>query len=75
MTGVLSSLAGRAIASLGNQSLPPQKRITELRKKATVRCEKKDDRPDCLDTCLFDIVKDPCETTDIIDEHPEVYTS
>ncbi|XP_008216017.2 arylsulfatase B [Nasonia vitripennis] len=72
VTGVLSSLAGRAIASLGNQYLPPQKRITELRNKATLRCEKKDDRPSCRDTCLFDIVKDPCETTNIIDEHPEM---
>ena len=72
VTGVISSTAGKAIRDFVKPTFGEERKIMDLRKKATIKCQGKDNKPDCKKSCLFDIVKDPCETTDVSDKHPEV---
>lgn len=68
---VLHSAAGLALASVSNATFNSE-RIIELRRAATVVCDNFTSYPRCLDRCLFDVYNDPCETTDVSREHPEV---
>lgn len=72
VTAVTSSLVGRAIEKLPNNSLLKKDKIIALRKEATVSCKRNPNYPQCSNKCLFNIRDDPCETTDISDEYPEV---
>lgn len=73
---VMSSLAGQALKKLNvtDFAVPKDEQIFELRKKATVNCVQKVFYPKCTKkrSCVFDIIDDPCETTDISGERPEV---
>jgi len=72
VTGVLTSPAASAIASISVLALTA-KRIMSLRGQAAVVCDNFTDFADCADrSCLFDIRKDPCETTDLSSQHLEV---
>ncbi|XP_043603909.1 arylsulfatase B-like [Bombus pyrosoma] len=71
VSNVLHSAAGSALASVSNATLNSE-RIIELRRAATVVCNNFTSYPRCLDRCLFDVYNDPCETTDVSREHPEV---
>ncbi|XP_068987005.1 arylsulfatase I-like isoform X1 [Bombus flavifrons] len=71
VSNVLHSAAGSALASVSNATFNSE-RIIELRRAATVVCDNFTSYPRCLDRCLFDVYNDPCETTDVSREHPEV---
>ncbi|XP_050598217.1 arylsulfatase B-like isoform X1 [Bombus affinis] len=71
VSNVLHSAAGFALASVSNVTLNSE-RIIELRRAAMVVCDNFTSYPKCLDRCLFDVYNDPCETTDVSREHPEV---
>lgn len=71
VSNVLHSAAGFAVASVSNVTLNSE-RIIELRRSAMVVCDNFTSYPKCLDRCLFDVYNDPCETTDVSREHPEV---
>ncbi|XP_017766449.1 PREDICTED: arylsulfatase J [Eufriesea mexicana] len=72
--GVVGSMAGRAVASVGfNLSAEA---IRSLRDKAKVNCaEKNESLPVCKPLeapCLFNVLTDPCEDNNVIDEYPSV---
>lgn len=73
---VTSSMAGRTIMNLNDYDLPREENMIEMRDKATIRCGAKLDPKfkKCYEPCLFDIQNDPCETTDILQQNPEVST-
>lgn len=75
---VVESLAGRALSKFATEDIDS---LETLRARAQISCNGKETihrrgsaaceplvRP-----CLFDIVADPCETTNIADQLPEVY--
>ncbi|XP_058802393.1 arylsulfatase B-like isoform X2 [Phymastichus coffea] len=76
LRNIMLSMAGQALKKLNvtDFTLPNEDRILELRKKATVTCVHKVFYPKCINkrTCLFDIISDPCETTDIAGERPDI---
>lgn len=72
VTQVLTSPAALAIASISTLELNADK-VMKIRKKATIVYGKFTDFANCTNqTCLFDINKDPCETTDLASKYPEV---
>ena len=71
VTKVLHSFAGSAISNI-SQVILNTNYIIELRKAATVVCQNFISYPKCLERCLFDIYNDPCETTDVSLQHPDV---
>lgn len=77
---VLNSLAGRAIAKYekGKYKVTPR-RVEALRSESKVACNGRGpplDGPGVCDAykspCLFNIVADPCETTNLAETEPEV---
>lgn len=49
--------------------------ILEMRSQTDLSwCRDSDQTPilDCTEGCLFDLDEDPCETTNIIEKHPEI---
>ncbi|KAG7202809.1 hypothetical protein KM043_009967 [Ampulex compressa] len=70
---ILTSPAGSAIANISNPILK-SKRIMNNRKRATVLCKSVTVFPSCTNECLFDVYKDPCETTDVSTIYPEIVT-
>ncbi|XP_031839749.1 arylsulfatase B [Nomia melanderi] len=71
---VISSLAGRAVASIGLKLAP--KRIRELQSSVMVKCPPRNETlPPCKPLkapCLFDIRRDPCEGNNIAKLFPEI---
>lgn len=67
---ILSSKAWLAIQDItGSQTL--KDKITMLRDEATVKCVGSFDPIDCNEKgCLFDIITDPCEQSDISSNYP-----
>ncbi|CAH0721411.1 unnamed protein product, partial [Brenthis ino] len=68
---VCAAASGRALQQLG--LMPTNDKIFELRKKATIECDRFS-RTAChplLAPCLFDIEDDPCETNNLADREPE----
>ncbi|XP_023316845.1 arylsulfatase B-like [Trichogramma pretiosum] len=76
--GVLKSPAALGIRTLAaNDQLPKDgKIIQQLRTKARIAdCRPKTSNyTDCEDHCLFDVIRDPCETTDLSKKYPEKVT-
>ncbi|XP_008547369.1 arylsulfatase B [Microplitis demolitor] len=72
-TLVHSSVVSSAIsAHLGDPMTQPSA-MTHLREQATVLCKRKSTFSYCNETeCLFDIVNDPCEATNIAKQYPKV---
>ncbi|XP_023287942.1 arylsulfatase B [Orussus abietinus] len=68
---VLKSLAGFAISSQSKYTLSVSK-IIELKEKARVVCEDRTAPANCSKYCLFDVIKDPCETADVSLEYPHI---
>lgn len=68
---VMSSLAGRAISDITKKQLTAKK-IQQLRQNTKVICKHPKDLTYCIDHCLFDLSIDPCETTDISQNNPEI---
>ncbi|KAK5637923.1 hypothetical protein RI129_012218 [Pyrocoelia pectoralis] len=67
---VLSSLTNRAI----NSGLTNDK-IMKIRNELTIRCAHVDVRSKPCDTnnmCLFDLINDPCETTNLVKKYPHI---
>ncbi|CAD1471204.1 unnamed protein product, partial [Heterotrigona itama] len=71
VTNVLHSFAGSAISNISQVTLNTNY-IIKLRKAATVVCQNFANYPKCLEKCLFDIYNDPCETTDLSLQHPDI---
>ncbi|CAH1131825.1 unnamed protein product [Ceutorhynchus assimilis] len=72
---VLQSETNKAIQSLSNSILLTQNNIMHLRGKLDISsCKGKIRTRDlpCLGECLFDILNDPCETTNLINERPVI---
>ncbi|XP_015608401.1 arylsulfatase B [Cephus cinctus] len=74
ITEILESDAGLAITSIGN-SLLTETKILNLRSASIVRCNNFTDFANCSDTCLFNLQNDPCETTDVSADYPEIFIS
>ncbi|XP_043275096.1 arylsulfatase B-like [Venturia canescens] len=73
VTSVTSSLVALALAGAINDSVISEAKILELRRANKVVCAPhSDELLDCTDTCLFDVLADPCEAAEISDQHPEV---
>ncbi|XP_025270578.1 arylsulfatase B isoform X1 [Camponotus floridanus] len=71
VTTILASPAASAIASISISTLNASK-IMQLRKEATIICKNFTDFSNCTNrSCLFDLNKDPCETTDLFSKHPK----
>ena len=68
----MSALAAEEVKKLSNIALPNNGKISQLRRKATIHCILKPNYSNCTGKCLFDITKDPCETTDISVHHTKV---
>ncbi|KOC62042.1 Arylsulfatase B [Habropoda laboriosa] len=73
VSSVLHSPAGSAIANISNLTLSAND-ITQLREETRVTCKHPTFYPKCLNTCLFDVYSDPCETIDLSLKHPDVCT-
>lgn len=71
VSSVLHSIAGSTIFHATNFTLNI-KDVIKLRNKARVVCNNFTSYSKCVDKCLFDIYNDPCETTDLSNEHPEI---
>lgn len=71
ISSVLHSIVGSTIFHTTNFTLNIED-VIKLRNEAKVICNNFTSYPKCVDKCLFDIYNDPCETTDLSDEHPEV---
>lgn len=70
MDSVISSVAGRAVASVGLDITAET--ITTLRENATVKCPPRNDSlPICKplqNPCLFNVYQDPCERNNLIEQ-------
>ncbi|XP_043521229.1 arylsulfatase B-like, partial [Frieseomelitta varia] len=71
VTNVLRSFAGSAISNISQVTLNTNY-VIELREAATVVCQNFSRYPTCLEKCLFDIYNDPCETTDVSLQYPNI---
>ncbi|KAL0121278.1 hypothetical protein PUN28_008741 [Cardiocondyla obscurior] len=72
LTNVLTSPVAMAIKNVSIKALTAAK-IKQLRKKATIICKNVMNSSSCENrTCLFNIYKDPCETTDLSSKYPTV---
>ncbi|GAB1869472.1 Arylsulfatase B [Camponotus japonicus] len=70
-TTILTSPAASAIASISISTLNASK-IMQLRKEATIICKNFTVFSNCTNrSCLFDLNKDPCETTDLFSKYPK----
>lgn len=68
---VISSPASQAIADTTGIIMTPKK-ILQLRSNSMIVCKSFNKYANCSSRCLFDLRVDPCETTDISEQHPEV---
>ncbi|KAK0076061.1 hypothetical protein PV325_005936 [Microctonus aethiopoides] len=69
-----SFVATAISAHLGDPMTQPSA-MTHLREQASVLCRRKSTFSYCNETeCLFDIVNDPCEATNIAKQYPKVVT-
>ncbi|XP_015431893.1 PREDICTED: arylsulfatase B-like [Dufourea novaeangliae] len=68
---VLKSLAGSAISKISKSTLK-DKKIIKLREEARVTCNKSTTYPKCSGRCLFNLYRDPCETTDLSSRYPRI---
>lgn len=71
VSNVLTSLAGSAIDKISKSTLKV-KDVIELREKARVMCQNVTEYPKCFDRCLFNVYRDPCESTDLSSTHRKV---
>ncbi|OXU16980.1 hypothetical protein TSAR_013868 [Trichomalopsis sarcophagae] len=67
---VLSSTAGASIGNLAGFVSPSARRVLWLRQKSVITCKPFTLAANCSGTCLFDLSKDPCETTDLSSKLP-----
>ncbi|CRK98409.1 CLUMA_CG011767, isoform A [Clunio marinus] len=71
---VLNSRAGLVLSDYGQRLLP--EKILHLRKKINIKCKEKENpivycKPR-IAPCLFNIVKDPCERTNLANKFPNI---
>ncbi|XP_034948970.1 arylsulfatase B-like [Chelonus insularis] len=71
LDAVSNSLAGQAIARVSGAYLS-RKQMLQLRSTSKIICKPFSQYSNCSDRCLFDLTVDPCETTDISQQYPEV---
>ncbi|EFN89886.1 arylsulfatase B [Harpegnathos saltator] len=71
VTNVLASPVASAIADISRSSLDIDK-IKQLREKSRVVCRVSRFSRCTKRTCLFDIKKDPCETTNVSSKYPKI---
>ncbi|XP_058803438.1 uncharacterized protein LOC131671204 [Phymastichus coffea] len=70
LTEAFNSAAGLAIARLPGFVNSTEDEARALRASAVVTCRHSANYSKCSDTCLFDIVSDPCETRDLSKQRP-----
>lgn len=71
INGVITSLTNKAIAKVTG-CVTSKTKMLQLRGKNKIRCKPFQEFNNCTARCLFDLNTDPCETTDIAEQHPEV---
>lgn len=71
---ILSSRAGKALASIKTEKKLTEEKILNLRKKLKISCNEADNQiTDCnplITACLFNIVEDPCERKNLAKIYP-----
>ncbi|XP_063973449.1 arylsulfatase B-like isoform X1 [Diachasmimorpha longicaudata] len=68
---IASSATSRAIFRTTG-TLTRSRKMLDLRARSKIICKPFTDIANCSETCLFNLSSDPCETTDISSDHPEV---
>lgn len=69
---VLNSTVNLVIKKIA-KSLINEKQILNLRQESQITCKPLDKTiANCSNLCLFNIVNDPCETTDVSEKYPKV---
>ncbi|XP_044020082.1 uncharacterized protein LOC122860360 [Aphidius gifuensis] len=72
---VLNSTVNLVIEKIA-KSLINEKQILNLRQESQITCKPLDKiSSNCSNLCLFNIVNDPCETTDVSAEYPGVISN
>lgn len=74
LTSVMKSMASLAIANINDDSALSEDKILQLRRASKIICAPHSDQPplDCTNSCLFNVLTDPCEAFDVSKQYPTV---